>query len=95
VEADRPKWVGPDVLKAIEGRPSFDNNRVIVTDRAGVIRAIDAKTGKLTGNEFHLTGSHAFASAAIPLAGNRILVALADGTLVLGELKGAAAGKNK
>src|SRR5204863_7851795 len=40
-DADQPKWVGPNALKAIEGRAAFDNGRVIVTDLAGVIRAID------------------------------------------------------
>jgi outer membrane protein assembly factor BamB len=82
-----PKWVGPEPLKAAEGRAFIDGKRILLTDRAGVVRVLDAETGKETGEEFRLTGSHAFASAAVPVGGNRILVPLADGTVVLGELK--------
>jgi outer membrane protein assembly factor BamB len=85
-DADGPKWVGPAPLKAVEGRPVMDGGRLLITDRAGVVRAIDVATGKETGDEFRLTGSHAFASAAVPVGGNRILVPLVDGTVVLGEL---------
>ena len=86
-DKDKPKWVSPKPVKAIEGRPVFDNGRVILTDRSGLVRVLDAKTGQETGDEFQLVGSHAFAAAAVPVGGNRFLVPLADGTLVLGELK--------
>jgi hypothetical protein len=48
---------------------------------------IDTSTGRPTGQEFRLTGSHAFAAAAVPLGPDRVLVPLADGTVVLGDLK--------
>jgi outer membrane protein assembly factor BamB len=86
-DAEAPKWVGPEPLKAIEGRPVLDGNRVLLTDRAGVVRVIDTSTGRLTGPEFRLSGSHAFAAAAVPLGADRVLVPLADGTVVLGDLK--------
>jgi predicted Zn finger-like uncharacterized protein len=90
-DAESAEWVGPAPVKALEGRPVLDGNRLLLTDRAGVVRVADARTGKLTGEEFRLTGSHAFAAAAVPVGANRILVPLADGTVVLGELKPPAA----
>lgn len=86
-EAEAPKWVGPEALKAIEGRAVIEGDRILLTDRTGVVRVLDASTGEATGEEFRLTGSHAFASAAVPIGANRCLVPLADGTVVLGELK--------
>jgi outer membrane protein assembly factor BamB len=86
-DADNAEWVGPAPIKALEGRPIIDGKRVLLTDRAGVIRVIDITHGKETGDEFHLTGSHAFASAAVPVGANRVLAPLVDGTVVLGELK--------
>src|SRR5262249_50889930 len=86
-DADKPKWVSPKAVKAIEGRPLFDDGRVILTDRSGLVRILDVKTGQATGDEFQLVGSHAFAAAAVPVGQKRFLVPLADGTLVLGELK--------
>jgi len=93
-DADSPKWVGPPPIKMLEGASVFDGGRVILTDRAGVVRVLDAKTGRETGDEFHLVGSHAFGAAALPAGGNRILVPLADGTLVYGELKPRAKDAN-
>jgi outer membrane protein assembly factor BamB len=86
-DRDKPKWISPGPVKAIEGRPVFDGDRVILTDRSGLVRVLDAKTGQATGDDFQLVGSHAFAAAAVPVGNNRFLVPLADGTLVLGELK--------
>jgi hypothetical protein len=86
-DSETAEWVGPAPLKALEGSPVLDGTRILLTDRAGVVRVADARTGKLTGEEFRLTGSHAFAAAAVPVGANRILVPLADGTVVLGELK--------
>jgi hypothetical protein len=60
-----------------------------------VIRVLNASTGRPTGEEFRLTGSHAFASAAVPVGGNRVLVPLADGTVVLGELTKAEPPKDE
>ena len=74
-------------LKHLAGRPMIDGKRFLLTDVAGVVRVADMQTGKETGDEFRLTGSHAFAAAAVPVGPNRVLVPLADGTVVLGELK--------
>lgn len=86
-DLEKPDWVGPAAIRYLAGRPVIDGKRLILTDLAGVIRVVDMATGKETGNEFRLSGSHAFASAAVPVGGSRVLVPLADGTLVLGELK--------
>lgn len=86
-DADGPKWVGPSPIKGVEGRPVVVNGQVYITDRAGVVRIVDAKTGLVTREEFSLTGSHAFAAGAVPIGNNRVLVPLVDGTVVLGELK--------
>jgi hypothetical protein len=86
-DAEKPDWVGPYPVKYLAGRPMIDGKRLILTDLAGVVRVADMATGKETGDEFRLSGSHAFASAAVPVGTNRILVPLADGTVVLGELK--------
>ena len=85
--ADNPDWVGPAPVKSLAGRPAIDGKRLILTDLAGVVRVADMQTGKETGDEFRLTGSHAFAAAAVPVGANRVLVPLVDGTVVLGELK--------
>ena len=94
-DAEAPKWVGPVPIKAVEGRPLIEGNRILLTDRAGVVRVVDASTGRPEGGAFRLTGSHAFASAAVPVGGNRVLAPLADGTVVLGELKNAVAPKGE
>jgi PQQ-like domain len=86
-DLEKPDWVGPAPIKHLAGRPMIDSNRLILTDIAGLIRVVDMKSGKETGDEFRLTGSHAFAAAAVPVGPNRVLVPLADGTVVLGELK--------
>jgi hypothetical protein len=86
-DGEAPAWIGPAAIKAIEGRPVMDGSRILLTDRAGVVRVINASTGREVDSEFRLTGSHAFAAAAVPVGGNQILVPLADGTVVLGELK--------
>jgi outer membrane protein assembly factor BamB len=86
-DADGPKWVGPVPLKAVEGRPAISGQRIYLTDRAGVVRVLDLRTGYPISDEFRLTGSHAFASAAIPITEKLILAPLADGTVVLGQLK--------
>ena len=65
----------------------LDGKRLLLTDLSGIVRVVDLATGKETGDEFRLSGSHAFASAAVPVGTNRVLVPLADGTVVLGELK--------
>jgi hypothetical protein len=84
--ADTPKWLGPMPLRGVEGRPILEPKRMILTDRAGVVRVIDPATGKLTGDEYRITGSHAVAAAAVPLDASRVIVPLADGTVVLGPL---------
>ncbi|MBO0700769.1 MAG: PQQ-binding-like beta-propeller repeat protein, partial [Zavarzinella sp.] len=86
-DAEAPKWIGPAPIKAVEGRPVIEAARILITDRAGVVRVVDKSTGRPTGDEFRLTGSHAFASAAVPVGPDRVLAPLADGTVVLGELK--------
>ena len=86
-DANGPAWVGPEPVKGVEGHAVIAGDRIYLTDRAGVVRVLDAKTGKETRDEFHLTGSHAFAAAAVPIGTNRVLVPLVDGTVVLGELK--------
>ena len=86
-DAESLPWVGPAPPKPVEGRAAFAGDRVWVTDRGGTVRVLDAATGKATGETYALTGSHAFAAAAVPLGGNRLLVPLADGTVVLGEVK--------
>jgi hypothetical protein len=86
-DAEKPEWVGPAPIKNLAGRPVIDGKRLILTDLAGAVRVADMQTGKETGDEFRLTGSHAFASAAVPVGTNRVLAPLADGTVVLGELK--------
>jgi hypothetical protein len=86
-DEEKPEWVGPAPLKHLAGRPVIDGKRLILTDLAGVVRVADMQTGKETGDEFRLTGSHAFASSAVLAGANRMLVPLADGTVVLGELK--------
>ena len=86
-ESDKPEWVGPAPVKRLAGRPVIDGKRLVLTDLAGVVRVADMATGKETGDAFRLTGSHAFAAAAVPVGADRILVPLADGTVVLGELK--------
>jgi outer membrane protein assembly factor BamB len=86
-DAEKPDWVGPAPIKNLAGRPMIDGKRLILTDLAGVVRVADMQTGKETGDEFRLTGSHAFASAAVPVGKSRVLAPLADGTVVLGELK--------
>jgi outer membrane protein assembly factor BamB len=79
-DADGPKWVGPPPIKAIEGRPIISGDRVLLTDRAGVIRVLDIETGRLIPLEFRLTGSHAFASAAVPVGETKnVHVPLVDG----------------
>jgi outer membrane protein assembly factor BamB len=85
-DAAGPKWVGPMPIKAVEGRPVVADGKVYITDRAGVVRVIDAKTGLETGEEFRLSGSHAFAAGAVPIGNNRVLVPLVDGTVALGDL---------
>jgi outer membrane protein assembly factor BamB len=86
-DADGPKWIGPEAFRGIEGHPVIVGDQIYLTDFAGIVRVLDAKTGKETGEELRLTGSHAFASAAVPLGDKRVLVPLVDGTVVLGELK--------
>ena len=84
--ADAYKWLGPAPERGVEGRPVVEPKRMILTDRAGVVRVIDAATGKPTGEEYRITGSHAVAAAAVPLDAGRVIVPLADGTVVLGPL---------
>jgi hypothetical protein len=86
-DADSAQWVGPAPLKNLAGRPVIDGKRLILTDWAGVVRVADLTTGQETGDEFRLAGSHAFAAAAVPVGPIHVLVPLADGTVVLGELK--------
>jgi hypothetical protein len=86
-DSPTPDWVGPAPYRNLAGGAVIDGKRLILTDIAGIVRVTDIATGKETGDEFRLTGSHAFASAAIPVGTNRVLVPLVDGTLVLGELK--------
>jgi hypothetical protein len=86
-DSDTADWVGPHPIRNLAGPPVIDGKRLILTDIAGVVRVTDMATGKETGEEFRLTGSHAFASAAVPIGPNRVLVPLADGTVVLGELR--------
>ncbi len=66
-DVDNPNWIGPAPIKAVESRPVRVSGRVLITDRAGVVRAINDKTGQLTGEEFQLVGSHAFAAGAQPV----------------------------
>ena len=66
-DADKARLVGPVPIKAVEGRPVRVSGRILITDRAGVVRAINDKTGQLTGEEFRLFGSHAFAAGAQPI----------------------------
>lgn len=82
-----PQWVGPEPIKSLAGQPVIDGPRLILTDVAGAVRVADMQTGRATGDEFRLAGSHAFAAAGVPVGANRVLVPLADGTVVLGELK--------
>lgn len=84
--AEAPRWVGPEPIRAIEGQPLFMNQRIFMSDRAGIVRVIDAATGVETGESYRLTGSHALAASAVPLGNGRVVVPLADGTVVLGEL---------
>jgi hypothetical protein len=86
-DSPNPDWVGPASYRNLAGRAVIDGNRLLLTDIAGIVRVADMGTGKETRDEFRLTGSHAFASAAIPVGTNRVLVPLVDGTVVLGELK--------
>jgi hypothetical protein len=86
-DADTPESVGPYPVKGLAGRPMLDGKRLLLTDLSGVVRVADLASGKETGEEFRLSGSHAFASAAVPVGTNRVLAPLADGTVVLGELK--------
>ena len=65
----------------------FSGKTILLTDRSGLVRSVELETGQPTGEEFQLTGSHAYASAAISITEKLILVPLADGTVVLGELK--------
>jgi hypothetical protein len=78
-DAAGPKWVGPAPYKGVEGRPIIAGDRIFVTDRAGLVWLLDIATGKVTRDEFRLTGSHAFASAAMPLLATRIAIPLVDG----------------
>jgi outer membrane protein assembly factor BamB len=78
-DADGPKWVSPPPMKGVEGRPVIAGSRIFVTDRAGVVWQMDIETGKATRDEFRLTGSHAFASSAVPLLAPRITIPLVDG----------------
>lgn len=78
-DADGPKWVGPPPYKATEGRPVLDGGRILLTDRAGIVDTLDAVTGKEVREEFRLTGSHAFASAAVPIGPKQFTLPLTDG----------------
>jgi hypothetical protein len=86
-DTDAPQWVGPEPLKNLAGRPVIDGKRLFLTDLAGVVRVADMGTGKEAADEFRLMGSHAFAAGAVPVGATHVLVPLADGTVVLGELK--------
>jgi len=66
-EADIARLLGPVPIKAVEGRPVRVAGRLLITDRAGVVRTINDVTGQLTGEEFRLFGSHAFAAGAQPI----------------------------
>ncbi|HVK11434.1 MAG TPA: PQQ-binding-like beta-propeller repeat protein, partial [Gemmataceae bacterium] len=84
--SDAPKWVGSAPDRGVEGRPVIDAKQMILTDRAGVVRVLSMADGKASGAEYRITGSHAVAAAAVPLDAGRVLVPLADGTVVLGPL---------
>ena len=65
------------------GKPQLFENRLYLTDRLGIYRAIDMETREALGAVYRITGTGAAATPALPFEGGRLLAPLTDGTVLL------------
>jgi hypothetical protein len=91
-DADVPLWVAKNADRipgsAVLGRPRIEGDKLLITDRMGMLLALDTESGEVAGDSIQLKGNAAPSSAAVVLEKKMVLVPLTDGTLHL-EFVGA------